>query len=252
VQLIPTTAAPDVRRPSPDERVYAAIYEAIQEHRLEPGLKLREVELTTLFMVSRTSVRTALLRLSHKGILDITPNRGATVAKPTAEDCRQILESRLAVEGMVVEVLARATDPAVVKSLRAHVRSQQRAFKSGKVEEGHRLAIAFHRLLARHCGNRVLSRLLDDLLARMPLVILTHGRPRASGQATEADHIDLVEAIAAGQVVRAKRILARHLKALQGELDLDRRASQASLSQVLRASTGTSAKPEPLRRQTHR
>ena len=247
MQLIPTTAAPDARRSSPDERVYAAIYQAIQEHRLEPGLKLREVELTTLFKVSRTSVRTALLRLSHNGILDISPNRGATVAKPTAEDCRQILESRLAVEGMVVEVLARGTDPAVVKSLRAHVRAQQRTFESGKIEEGHRLAIAFHRLLAKHCGNRILSRLLDDLLARMPLVILTHGRPRALVQATDADHIDLVEAIAAGQVVRARRILARHLRSLPDELDLDRRVSRASLSQLLRAPTGTAAKPGTLR-----
>lgn len=59
-----------------------AIYEAVQERRLEPALKLREVELTTLFKMSRTSVRTALLRLSHKSILDISANRGATVAKP--------------------------------------------------------------------------------------------------------------------------------------------------------------------------
>ena len=233
VQLTPSMPTLNARPLSPDERVYAAIYEAVQEHRLEPGLKLREVELTTLFKVSRTSVRTALLRLSHKGILDISPNRGATVAKPTAEDCRQILESRLAVEGMVVEVLARAADPSVVKSLRAHVRVQQRAFESGKVEEGHRLAIAFHRLLAGKCGNRVLSRLLDDLLARMPLVILTHGKPRRSGRPTDADHVDLVEAIAAGQAALARRILARHLKALQDELNLDRQAPRVSLSQAL-------------------
>jgi DNA-binding GntR family transcriptional regulator len=225
-----------VGRPlSPDERVYAAIYDAVQEHRLEPGLKLREVELTTLFKVSRTSVRTALLRLSHKGILELAPNRGATVAKPTAEDCRQILESRLAVEGMVVEVLARAADPAVVKSLRAHVKAQQRAFASGKAQEGYRLAIAFHRLLADHCGNRILARLLDDLLSRMPLIILTHGKPRASGQPTDADHVELVDAIALGEAARARRILARHLKSLQNELDLDGQVPRASLRQMLRA-----------------
>lgn len=235
MQLNLSKPSPDAPSISPDERVFAAIYEAVQEHRLEPGLKLREIELTALFNVSRTSVRTALLRLSHKGILDLAPNRGATVAKPTAEDCRQILESRLAVEGIVVEVLARAADPVVVRLLRAHVRSQQRAFKAGKVEEGHRLAIAFHRLLAGHCGNRVLSRLLDDLLARMPLIILTHGKSRASAEATDADHVELVEAIAAGQVARARRILARHMKALEGELDLDRPVPRASLGEALRA-----------------
>ncbi|MEP7301201.1 MAG: GntR family transcriptional regulator [Caldimonas sp.] len=197
-------------------------------------MKLKEVELTELFKVSRTSVRTALLRLAQKGLLELTPNRGAMVAKPSAEDCRQILESRLAVEGMVIEVLARSADAAVVKSLRQHVSAQQRAFQRGNVEEGHRLAIAFHRLLAHHCGNRVLARLLDDLLSRMPLIILTRGAPRAAGEATHSDHIDLVEAIAERKVEPARRILRRHLQALQEVLDLSAPSAPKTLEQIFR------------------
>ena len=221
------------RPPSPDERVYAAIHAAVQEHRLEPGVKLKEVELTELFQVSRASVRTALQRLAHKGILQLAPNRGASVARPSAEECRQILESRLAVEGMVIEVLARAPSAAAVKALRAHVRAQARAFKAGDLAEGHRLAIAFHRLLAQHCGNRVLAQLLDDLLSRMPLIVLAHGVRRPSGEATHADHIDLVEAIAAGDVDRGRRILKLHLQALQDELDLGPPPSRPTLRQML-------------------
>ncbi len=213
--------------------MYSAIHAAVQEHRLGPGVKLKEVELTELFKVSRASVRTALHRLAHKGILQLAPNRGATVAKPSAEDCRQILESRLAIEGMVIEVLARAPQPATTKALRAHVRAQERAFKAGDMHEGHRLAMAFHRLLAEHCGNRVLAQLLDDLLSRMPLVVLTHGAKRASGEATHADHIDLVEAIADGDIDRGRRILGLHLQALQDELDLDAPPAPKTLRQML-------------------
>jgi DNA-binding GntR family transcriptional regulator len=219
--------------PSSDERVYAAIHAAVQEHRLEPGIKLKEVELTELFQVSRASVRTALHRLAHKGILQLAPNRGASVAKPSADECRQILECRLAIEGMVIEVLARAPDAAAVKALRAHVRAQERAFKTGDTVEGHRLAIAFHRLLAQHCGNRVLAQLLDDLLSRMPLIVLTHGAKRASGEATHADHIDLVEAIAGGDIERGRGILKLHLQALQDELDLGAPPSRKTLKQML-------------------
>ena len=221
------------RPPSPDERVYAAIHAAVQEHRLEPGVKLKEVELTEMFQVSRASVRTALQRLAHKGILQLAPNRGASVARPSTEECRQILESRLAIEGMVIEVLARAPAPAVVKALRAHVRAQERAFKAGDFAEGHRLAIGFHRLLAQHCGNRVLAQLLDDLLSRMPLIVLAHGARRPSGEATHADHIDLVEAIAGGDVARGRRILKLHLQALQDELDLGPPPSRPTLRQML-------------------
>lgn len=205
----------------------------MQEHRLEPGVKLKELELTELFQVSRTSVRTALQRLAHKGLLQLSPNRGATVAKPSAEDCRDILECRLAIEGMVIEVLARDPSPATVKALRAHVRAQERAFKAGEVEEGHRLAIAFHRLLAERCGNGILAELLQDLLSRMPLVILTHGARRASGEATYADHIELAEAIASGDIDRGRRILRLHLQALQDELDLWAPPSRKTLKQML-------------------
>ncbi len=221
-------------RPTADERVYAAIHAAVQEHRLGPGVKLKEAELTELFQVSRTSVRTALQRLAHKGILQLAPNRGATVAKPSAEDCRQILEARLAIEGMVVEVLARSPVPATVKAMRAHVRAQERAFKSGDVKEGYRLAIAFHRLLAEHCGNRILAQLLDDLLSRMPLILLAHGTRRSKDDAMHGDHVDLVEAIAAGEVARGRRILALHLQALQDELDLAEPAAGETLKQMLR------------------
>jgi DNA-binding GntR family transcriptional regulator len=225
---------PSRPRPTADERVYLAIHAAVQEHRLAPGVKLKEAELTELFQVSRTSVRTALLRLAHKGILQIAPNRGATVAKPSVQDCRQILEARLAIEGMVIEVLARAPAVATVRALRAHVRAQERAFKSGDVEEGYRLAIAFHRLLAERCGNRVLAQLLDDLLSRMPLILLTHGTRRSKDDAMHGDHVDLVEAIAAGDVARARRILSLHLQALQDELDLAGTSSEKTLKQMLR------------------
>jgi DNA-binding GntR family transcriptional regulator len=226
-------ASAAARPPSPDERVYAAIHSAVQEHRLGPGVKLKEIELTELFQVSRASVRTALHRLAHKGLLQLAPNRGATVARPSAEDCRQILESRLAIEGMVIEVLAREPAPATVKALRAHVRAQARAFKAGDTREGHRLAMAFHRLLAAHCGNRILAQLLDDLLSRMPLVVLAHGARRPSGEATHADHIDLVEAIANGDAERGRRILKLHLQALQDELDLDAPPAGRTLRQIL-------------------
>ena len=206
---------------------------AVQEHRLAPGVKLKESELTELFQVSRTSVRTAFMRLANIGILQLAPNRGATVAKPSVQDGRQILEARLAIEGMVVEVLARAPTPATVKALRAHVRAQERAFKSEDVREGHRLAIAFHRLLAEHCGNRVLAQLLDDLLSRMPLILLTHGTRRSKEDAMHGDHADLVEAIAACEVARSRRILTLHLQALQDELDL---AEPSSGKKIGRAS----------------
>jgi DNA-binding GntR family transcriptional regulator len=224
---------PATRTTSADERVYSAIYEAVQAHRLQPGTKLKELELTELFKVSRTSVRSALLRLSHKGVVDIAPNRGATVAQPSVEDCRDLFEARRAVEGTVVEILARRKVPAEAARLRKHVKAQSKAFQSGDKTTGLKLAVEFHRLLAELAGNRLLVRFLDDLLARMPLVILTLGGPRPADDATHADHEDLVEAIAAGKAAEARRILDAHLQHLEDELNAQRPAEARSLAEML-------------------
>jgi DNA-binding GntR family transcriptional regulator len=218
---------------SADERVYAAIYDAVQAHRLQPGVKLKEVELTQLFKVSRTSVRNALLRLAHKGIVQIAPNRGAVVAQPSVEDCRHLFEARRAVEGSIVETLARSVSPELASTLRSHVEAQQRAFAAGDRKTGHKLAIDFHRLLAQLAGNRILAGFLDDLLARMPLVILTLGAARSPNDATDADHLELVEAIAAGQADKARRILVEHLQHLEAELDAQRPSAATSLAEML-------------------
>lgn len=218
---------------SPDERVYSAIYNAVQRQRLAPGIKLKEMELAQLFKVSRTSVRNALLRLAHKGLVEIAPNRGAIVAQLSAEDCRQLYEARRAVEGTIVEILAKRRSPAVAKALRAHVAAQRRAFERGDTKEGYRVAIAFHRLLAELAGNRILAQVLDDLLSRMPLVILTLGSQRSANDATHSDHIELVEAIAAGRAAEARRILMKHLRHLEDDLDAQRPAAAGSLAEML-------------------
>ncbi|HEY8356514.1 MAG TPA: GntR family transcriptional regulator [Ramlibacter sp.] len=221
---------------SPDERVYSSIYNAIQAHRLSPGVKLKEVELTQLFKVSRTSVRSALLRLSHKGLVEIAPNRGAVVAQLSADDCRQLFEARRAVEGTIVEVLAQARDPAVVAELRSVVEAQRQAFAAGNRLEGHRIAFEFHRRLAQVSGNRILAQFVDDLLARMPLVILTLGASPTtgeSGDAGHADHAELVEAIAAGQADAARRLLVEHLQHLEAALAERRRDGAQTLGEML-------------------
>lgn len=219
----------------PEERVYAAIYEAVQEHRLIPGEKLREVELSRIFQVSRASIRSAFLRLSHQGLLSISPNRGASVASPTAEDCRQLFAARRAIESAIVEELARRARPTDVTLLRRQANKQRTAFQSGDMKKGHALAIEFHHLLGRLSTNRILARFLDQLLSRMPLVVLTGGGTRGPLEAAHRDHeghLKIVEAIAAGDASSASRILDSHLRDVEVELDRQRSRSGASMAEV--------------------
>ncbi len=77
-----------------NQDIYERIYAAISERRLQPGTKLSEERLATVFHVSRTRIREVLFRLSQELIVDLHPNRGAFIASPTQADMQDVFQVR--------------------------------------------------------------------------------------------------------------------------------------------------------------
>lgn len=67
---------------------------AIHAHRIAPGMKLGEDDLSDVYGVSRTIVRSALQTLAHQKLVDIKRNRGAFVASP-----RRAMQARCSKRG---------------------------------------------------------------------------------------------------------------------------------------------------------
>jgi DNA-binding GntR family transcriptional regulator len=92
------------------------IREAIIDGRLAPGERLKEEELARELGISRTPVREALLLLQADGLVEATPNRGATVRAHTAEDLDDLYQLRALLEGYAARCAAvRITDGAVAE-----------------------------------------------------------------------------------------------------------------------------------------
>jgi DNA-binding GntR family transcriptional regulator len=68
--------------------------EDMMSHKLKPGSKLREVELSRTLGVSRSPIREALRILEAEGLTQIAPNKGAYVTKLGEKDLREIYELR--------------------------------------------------------------------------------------------------------------------------------------------------------------
>ena len=66
---------------------------AIYEQRIKPGTKLGEEALAGVFSVSRGHIRRVLQALSHQKVVELIPNRGAFVTKPTEADARDIFSA---------------------------------------------------------------------------------------------------------------------------------------------------------------
>lgn len=211
-----------------EDEIYRRIYDAVLDHRLQPGTKLKEVALADVFGANRSVVRKVLTRLSYGRLVALRPNRGAVVASPSVEESRDLFAARRAVEAAIVEVVTRNLARAELKSLRAIAQSEHDAYKNGQIRRGLKLSLKFHRQLAAIAGNSVLAEFLDQLVARTPLVILAY-RSRSGGQTCSIDeHLEIVDAIATGNVAKAVAAMTAHLQTLEGQLDLSEDAEPST------------------------
>ncbi len=214
-----------------EERVHAAIRQAIVDHRLTPGTKLKEVALAELFRVSRATVRGALARLAHAHLVELRRNRGAIIPTPSAAESREVFEARRAIECAIAAKVAAGAPRKDVAALREWVASEAAAYARGDDRGGLRLSIEFHRRLAGMAANAVLARFLDEIVFRTPLIALTH-RGHAPSSCGVDDHLALVDAIAAHDPDRAVEVMRAHVDNLERELNLHRPEPPKTLAEV--------------------
>lgn len=199
------------------ERVHDAILAAILEHRLAPGARLREAELAAGFAVSRTVVRQALHRLAQDRVIELRPNRGATVPHPSRADAAHVFDARRVVEGEVARRVAGKLDSRQVAALRALIEQEDAAEARGDSVAAIRLSGEFHRLLARFAGNPVFERFLDELLPTTSLLIALY-QADAERACAAHQHGRLLDVLGTGTAAAAAAEMRRHLQAIEQSL----------------------------------
>jgi len=200
--------------PGRADEICAALRRAILEQALRPGTKLPEDALGERFGVSRTIARHALGQLAAEGLVDLQRNRGATVAKPSWEDARDLFDVRIGLEKIVMARLAGRLTPPQVRRLQEHVRKEEAA--QGKSDAvAIRLATEFHLILAEMTESPVLVRYVRELCLRCGLTLALHGRPHSS-ECAISEHLEIIDALTTGDTETTSRIMAAHLESVAG------------------------------------
>jgi len=194
------------------ESVYRALRRAIIEQALKPGMKLPEDSIGEQLGVSRTLVREAFGRLAVEGLVELKPNRGASVAYPTLEEARDVFEVRRGLERLVAENLAGRLTVAQAAELEAHVEQEERAHEQDG-PESIRLSGEFHIKLATMTGNALLLRYVQEASSRCSLILAIYGRPHSS-ECAVSEHRQLIDALRAGDAARAADLMDHHLRAV--------------------------------------
>jgi DNA-binding GntR family transcriptional regulator len=203
-----------------EDRVFNAVLNAILEHRLAPGTKLVERDLSELLGASRGTVRAALARLGHSLLVELRPNRGAVIANPTAAQTHDVFEARRVIESAVVQQLARSVTAKQLAELRAFLAEEQKAYDRGDRKTGQRLSIRFHKVLSELAGNAELDRFMEHLICRTPLLTLAHKGPRLA-YCGVGEHREVIEALAKRDPALAMKRMNAHLTALEGQLRVE-------------------------------
>ena len=207
-----------------NEEIYDRIYKAILEHRLQPGAKLPEERMARVFNVSRSRIRDVLSRLAYEQIVELIPNRGAYIAKPTIQQARDIFDARRLIEPAIMHRLASGVTPETLTSLRNHLKQEQDARERRDSRSVIRLSGEFHNLCAERAGNAAFSRSLRELTSLTCLIILLYNAPLVDS-CRDDEHLLIVNSIAAGNGDEAAHCMLHHLEHIQSSIRLTDRLS---------------------------
>jgi DNA-binding GntR family transcriptional regulator len=203
-----------------DKEIYQEIFDAILSFRLRPGTRLTEDNLSKIFNVGRNTIRSALLRLSQDHIIEIEPNKGAFIAKPSVKQAKDIFAARQLIEVAIVkDVIKHATksDFALLKKI---VKTEQDNIDHEHIVEGILSGGDFHLMLAKISKNTILERMVTTLVPQTSLVIVQYEKPDAPKCSYE-EHFALIEVMQKGQVDKATQLMFDHIQGIEARLKLE-------------------------------
>ena len=201
---------------------YARLHDAIISGRLQPNERLVEAELIDLLGVSRTAVRTALVRLAQEGLVVHERNRGARVRYVDETEAVEIVLARAALEALAVRQAAEHATPDDVAELRAILGEMRARLDEGDLLGASEENAVLHAKLLELSGNRTVIRLVGGLKSQLVRfqyrTILVPGRSARSFE----EHTAIVDAVAAGDADAAEAAMRRHLSHVADALSAPR------------------------------
>jgi DNA-binding GntR family transcriptional regulator len=177
-------------------------------------------------------VRDALRQLADAGLVEIQRNRGASVARPSWDEARDIFDVRLALERIVMERLAGRLSAEQVRRLKDHA-AREEAASGGREPQSVRLATEFHVLLAEMTGSETLARYVTEVSWRCALTLTLYSRPHSS-ECGVHEHLELIDALEAGDGATAVAVMDAHLRGVTARALISPNAGATDLPDILR------------------
>ncbi|WP_234390171.1 GntR family transcriptional regulator [Streptomyces sp. MMG1533] len=152
---------------------YSQAYEGLRSLLLSgsvaPGTRLTEADLTRMFNVSRSTMRSVLVRLTQEGYVTSEVNRGVRTRSFSVEEAADILEARETLESALAGKAAERATEEEIADLRRTLQEMEEAQSRGDQDAYSRGNRRFHQQIKQASHQQTLARAYDTLL--YPLVM---------------------------------------------------------------------------------
>ena len=202
---------PQLKRESLRDAVLRLIEEALLNGELQPGDRIVEARLARQAGISRGPVREAIRQLVGEGILVSYPSRGTFVTQWTPRAVEEAYTLRAVLEQFTIQEAAKRVTPEEIAQLQATVDEMDHCARLNDTRALIRLDVQFHEQLYVLSGHSLLQRMLSQLRRRLYCLLAMDRGFAVHRDEIAADHQLIVDALKAGDVTAAGRLIEDHI-----------------------------------------
>jgi DNA-binding GntR family transcriptional regulator len=191
-------------------RVAKEIEEAILSGQFKPRERLVEMDLISMFGISRTVIREALKRLEAKGLVRATPYRGAVVADLTVEEIEEIYYVRTELEKIAAQLVIKNITQTEIQYLKKLSKEVERHLRE-KTHQVIEMDSEFHRMIFKACRNNYLYEMIDYLRTKAHIVRFNAWSLPHRIEQSILEHRGMIHAIEGRNLSQFEKIIIKHL-----------------------------------------
>ncbi|WP_244818194.1 GntR family transcriptional regulator [Caballeronia sp. Lep1P3] len=183
----------------------------IVEGLLAPGVKLNERKLCETLGISRTPLREALKVLAAEGLIEIAPNRGASVSQISDLEIREMFELMSGLEGFSGELACERITPAEIHEIKTLHEAMVQCRAQNDLSGYYALNRAIHDRINEAARNTALRQTYMSINRRLQALRFRSNFQTPKWDSAIREHEEMIAALETRDGQRMAAILRRHL-----------------------------------------
>ena len=211
-------ARPTKDAPTQNQQAYNQLKEALTTLSYKPGDYLNTAGLMGELALGRTPINHALHRLANEGLVQIIPRKGVMVSPLSIDDALELIQVRLANEGLCARLAATRATGEDVRRLEDTARAFDAAVTRRNMTEVMNLDRDFHEHVATAARNQMLSEILRVLHARSQRFWAITLAAEGHLAEVQGEHAAIIEALRRNDADAADAAVREHVVSFQRAL----------------------------------